>query len=184
MIWVQTRVVTSYATGYVNIAGIRGNMFSICNVHFHSVESVSSLISEFHTENVGSPFVQVSERRAKLRSLNSVSEGLVPFISSKIDGLLSHESRPCRISAGRRGRIFALDSSDWSNGLRYHNFDTRPDTELFDLAGKSTMAEISEIRFKTVCPYKPRIARGLRLNFLANCRKTPIDQLAYMRRQI
>jgi hypothetical protein len=23
-----------------------------------------------------------------------------------------------------------MDSSDWSNGTRYHNFDTRPDTEL------------------------------------------------------
>jgi hypothetical protein len=62
--------------------------------------------------------------------LNAVSEGLVPFISSKIEGLLTHESRPCRISAGRRGRMFALDSLDWSIGLRYHNFDTRPDTEF------------------------------------------------------
>jgi hypothetical protein len=23
-----------------------------------------------------------------------------------------------------------LDGSDWSNALRYHNFDTRPDTEF------------------------------------------------------
>jgi hypothetical protein len=59
-----------------------------------------------------------------------VSEGLVPFISLKFDGLLTRESRPCRISAGRRGRIFALDSTDWSNGLRYHNFDTRTYSEF------------------------------------------------------
>ena len=26
--------------------------------------------------------------------------------------------------------IFALDGSDWSNGLRYHHFDTKPDTEF------------------------------------------------------
>jgi len=23
-----------------------------------------------------------------------------------------------------------MDSSDWSNGIRYHNFNTRPDTEF------------------------------------------------------
>jgi len=54
----------------------------------------------------------------------------VTLFFSKIEGLLTHESRPGRISAGRRGQIFDLDCSDWSNGLRYHNFDTRPDTEF------------------------------------------------------
>ena len=28
------------------------------------------------------------------------------------------------------GVIFEMDSSDWSNGIRYHIFDTRPDTEF------------------------------------------------------
>jgi hypothetical protein len=62
--------------------------------------------------------------------LNSVSGRLVSLISSKLEGLLTQESRPGRISAGRRGRIFDLDCSDWSNGLRHHNFDTRSDTEF------------------------------------------------------
>ena len=26
--------------------------------------------------------------------------------------------------------IFQVDSSDWSNGIRYHIFDARPDTEF------------------------------------------------------
>jgi hypothetical protein len=30
--------------------------------------------------------------------------------------------------------IFEMDSSDWSNGIRYHNFGTRPDTEFKSLA--------------------------------------------------
>jgi len=62
--------------------------------------------------------------------INSVSGRHVALISSKIEGLSTQESRPGRISAGRRGRIFDLDCSDWSNGLRYHSFDTRPDTEF------------------------------------------------------
>ena len=28
------------------------------------------------------------------------------------------------------GGIFEMDSSDWSNGIRYHTFSTRPDTEF------------------------------------------------------
>ena len=28
------------------------------------------------------------------------------------------------------GGIFEMDSSDWSNGIRYQTFDTRPDTEF------------------------------------------------------
>ena len=69
-------------------------------------------------------------RQVTLRRLNSVSSGLVRFISLKMQDLLTQESRPGQISAGRRGRISDLDSSDWSNGLRYHNFNTSPDTEF------------------------------------------------------
>ena len=28
------------------------------------------------------------------------------------------------------GGIFEMDNSDWSSRIRYHIFDTRPDTEL------------------------------------------------------
>jgi len=34
------------------------------------------------------------------------------------------------ISAGQRGQILEMDSSDWSNGIRYHILDTSPDTEF------------------------------------------------------
>ena len=65
-----------------------------------------------------------------LGNVNSVSGRHVSLISSEIEGLLTQESRPGQISAGRRCRIFDLDCSDWSNGLRYHNFDNRSDTEF------------------------------------------------------
>jgi hypothetical protein len=48
----------------VQNAGIRGTTFSICSVHFHNVESVSSPVSEFHTETVVGPVSLVSEGKA------------------------------------------------------------------------------------------------------------------------
>jgi len=30
--------------------------------------------------------------------------------------------------------MFRFDSSDWSNGIRYHTFGTRPDTEFKECA--------------------------------------------------
>jgi len=50
--------------------------------------------------------------------------------TSSVDILENRGSINSEIAAGRRGRIFDLDCSDWSKGLRYHNFDTRPDTEF------------------------------------------------------
>ena len=47
-----------------------------------------------------------------------------------IEGLFTQESRRGRSSGYLVGGIFALDGSDWSNALRYHNFDTKPDTEF------------------------------------------------------
>jgi len=58
--------------------------------------------------------------------LNSVSEGIVFFIPSKSGVYLLKNRKP----VGLVGGIFALDGSDWPNGLRYHNFDTKPDTEF------------------------------------------------------
>jgi hypothetical protein len=48
----------------------------------------------------------------------------------EIEGLFTQGSRPGRTLAESVGGIFAMDSSDWSNGIRYHIFDTRPDTEF------------------------------------------------------
>ena len=48
--------------------------------------------------------------------LNSVSEGLVLFISSEIDGLITQGSRPGRSFCESVGGVFEMISSDWLNG--------------------------------------------------------------------
>jgi hypothetical protein len=50
----------------------------------------------------------------------------------EIEGLFTLGSRPDRTSSGSVGAILEMDSSDWSNGIRYHTVDTRPDTEFTD----------------------------------------------------
>jgi len=44
------------------------------------------------------------------------------------EGLVTGVSRPGRSAGYFVGGIIALDGFDWSNGLRYHNLDTKPDT--------------------------------------------------------
>jgi hypothetical protein len=53
------------------------------------------------------------------------------------EGLLSQPSRRSRTVGEPVGGILEMDSSDWSNGIRYHIFDTRPDTE-FKVEGSGT----------------------------------------------
>jgi hypothetical protein len=50
----------------------------------------------------------------------------------EIKGLFARGSRPGRTLGESVGGIFEMESSDWSNGsgIRYHIFDTRPDTEF------------------------------------------------------
>ena len=48
----------------------------------------------------------------------------------EIEGLFTQGCRPGRTVGESVGGIFGMDSSDWSNGIRYHTFDTRPDTEF------------------------------------------------------
>jgi hypothetical protein len=50
----------------------------------------------------------------------------------EIEGLFTHGSRPGRTVGESVGGIFQIDMFDWSNGIRYHIFDTRPDTEFND----------------------------------------------------
>jgi hypothetical protein len=59
---------------------------------------------------------------------SSVSEGRVPLISSK---LMVYLLRIATRSDCRYVGLwdFRLDSADWSNGIRYHAFGTRSDTE-------------------------------------------------------
>ena len=48
----------------------------------------------------------------------------------EIEGLFTQGSRPGRTLGESVGGIFEMDNFDWSNRIRYHIFDTRPDTEF------------------------------------------------------
>jgi len=48
----------------------------------------------------------------------------------EIEGLFTQGLRPGRTVGESVGGILEIDSSDWSNGIRYHIIDTRPDTEF------------------------------------------------------
>jgi len=51
----------------------------------------------------------------------------------EIEGLFTQGSRPGRTVGEWVGGIIEMDSSDWSNGIRYHTFETRSDTEFKEL---------------------------------------------------
>ena len=68
---------------------------------------------------------KVRTQRLKL----SVGETGLPYLF-EIEGLFTQGSRPGRTFGESVGVIVEMDSSDWSNGIRYHIFDTRPDTEF------------------------------------------------------
>jgi hypothetical protein len=48
----------------------------------------------------------------------------------EIEGLFTQGSRPGRTVGVSVAGILKMDNSDWSNGIRYHIFVTRPDTEF------------------------------------------------------
>jgi len=51
-----------------------------------------------------------------------------------IKGLSTQGWRPGRTSSESFGGTSEMDNSDWSDGSRYHIFDTRPDTEFNELS--------------------------------------------------
>jgi len=53
----------------------------------------------------------------------------------EIRGLFNEGSRPGRTFRESVGGILKIDRSDWSNGIRYQVFDTRPDTEFKHVRG-------------------------------------------------
>ena len=53
-----------------------------------------------------------------------------PVYLLEIEGLLTQGSRPGRTFGESVGGILGMDSSDWSNGIRHHVFDIRPDNEF------------------------------------------------------
>jgi len=57
-----------------------------------------------------------------------MSEGLILLMSSESTVFLLMKRNPVETTATKSvGEIFEMDSSDWSNGIRYHvlNFQTR-----------------------------------------------------------
>ena len=48
----------------------------------------------------------------------------------EIEGLFAQGSQPGRTVGESVGGILEMASPDWSNGIRYHITDTRPDTEF------------------------------------------------------
>ena len=52
----------------------------------------------------------------------------------EIEGLFTQGWRPGRTVGESVGGILEMDSSDGLNGIRYHIFDTRPDTEFIFLS--------------------------------------------------
>jgi len=46
------------------------------------------------------------------------------------EGLFTQGSRPGRTVDGSVGGVFLTDFRDWSNGIQYQIFDTRPDTKF------------------------------------------------------
>jgi len=45
-------------------------------------------------------------------------------------GLFTEGWRPVRAVSGSVGGTFEMDASDWSKGIQYQIFDTRPDAEF------------------------------------------------------
>ena len=48
----------------------------------------------------------------------------------EIEGLLTQGLRPGRTLGESVDGTSEMDSSGWSNGIRYHMFDTRPNTDF------------------------------------------------------
>jgi len=75
-----------------------------------------------------------AQRKHFLRDvLNSVlTSSLSPLYLLETDGLFTQRSRTGRTVGGSVGAIFEMDCSEWqwSKGIQYQIFDTRPDTEF------------------------------------------------------
>jgi len=70
----------------------------------------------------------------------------------EIEGLFTQGSRPGRTVSERESVIGILEmhSSDWSNGIRYHVIDTRPDTEFKHLLWAARHASTFQIVVSTL----------------------------------
>jgi hypothetical protein len=51
-------------------------------------------------------------------------------LSPRFEGLFTQGWQPGRTVGESVGEILGMDSSDWSNGIRYHTIDIRPDNEF------------------------------------------------------
>jgi len=72
--------------------------------------------------------VPVSTTRSALFKLSVGLTSQVYLL--EIEGLFTQGSHSGRTVAGSVAGMLGMDCSDWLNGIRYHTFDTRPDTEF------------------------------------------------------
>jgi len=63
----------------------------------------------------------------------------------EIEGQFTEGLRPGRSVRESVGGIFEMDSAEWSNGVRYHVFDIRSDTEFNLCVGVTCNADLLEI---------------------------------------
>jgi len=79
---------------------------------------------------IASSILRRGKRNLKRQQVKlSVGVTCHPYLL-EIEGLFTQGWRPGRTVGESVGGIFEMDSSDWSNGIRYHTFDTRPNTEF------------------------------------------------------
>jgi len=70
----------------------------------------------------------------------------------ELEGLFTQRSRPSRTSGESVGGILETDNYDVSEGLRYHVFDTRPDTEFDPTLNTCVEFRGGQVNLSTMLP--------------------------------
>jgi len=103
---------------------------------WQGLASSTSVFYQLGLEHLrGMPVGQLKWFQAVKDVLLKLSVGVTRYADLLgIEGLLTQGSRPGRALGESVCGSFEMDSSDWSNGIRYHVFATRSDTEFKVLA--------------------------------------------------
>ena len=108
-----------------------GNAFHLCREILRLTKLTVDSNVQFRLGNVDA--FQLADGRglqsSTLQLKLSVGVTCHPY-HLEIEGLFTQGWRPGWTVGESVGGIFEVESSDWSNGIRYHTFDTRPDTEF------------------------------------------------------
>ena len=123
----------------------------VCVRYSKRSASIPSLTQEQNTIKVKIITTVLPAAKAAVHSLNSMSASRSDAYLLEIEGLFTQGWRPGRTVGESVGGIFEMDGSDWSNGIRYHTFDTRPDTEFKQSSEPSTLVHICSERDSGLC---------------------------------